>query len=99
MHPKQDYFPGVVHIAYVIRPAGFFQKAISEVSSKLFKEEFKFRVVICASVVDLYEHLERSQLTGDLGGELTYSHHEWIQQRIVSVRCLSAHPLCCECCM
>lgn len=82
----QDYFPGVVHIVYVIRPAGFFQKAISEVSSKLFKDEFKFRVVLCANVADLYEHLERSQLTGDLGGDLMYSHHEWIQQRIVSGR-------------
>lgn len=79
-----------MHIVYVIRPAGFFQKAISEVSCKLFKEEFKFRVVICASVADLYEHLERSQLTVDLGGELTYSHHEWIQQRIVSARSIHA---------
>lgn len=82
---KQEYFPGVVHVVYVIRPAGFFQKAISEVSCKFFKDEFKFRVVICASIADLHDHLEPSQLTLDLGGDLTYSHHEWIQQRIVSV--------------
>ncbi|KAJ4435472.1 hypothetical protein ANN_18088, partial [Periplaneta americana] len=38
------FFPGLIHVAYVLRPAGFLQKAISEVSNKLFKEEFKFRV-------------------------------------------------------
>lgn len=27
------YFPGIVHVVYVLRPSGFFQKAISEVSS------------------------------------------------------------------
>lgn len=40
----QSFFPGLIHIAYVIRPAGFLQKAISEVSNKFFKEEFKFKV-------------------------------------------------------
>jgi hypothetical protein len=40
----QGFFPGILNVAYVIRPSGFFQKAISEVSNKLFKEEFKFKV-------------------------------------------------------
>lgn len=71
-------------MVYVIRPSGFFQKAISEVSSKFFKEEFKFRLIVCSSLDDLFAHVERSQVTVDLGGELMYSHHEWIQQRIVS---------------
>lgn len=71
-------------MVYVIRPAGFFQKAISEVSSKFFKEDFKFRLMICSSLDELFAHVERSQVTQDLGGELMYSHHEWIQQRIVS---------------
>jgi pleckstrin homology domain-containing family G member 4 len=90
---------------YVLRPAGFFQKAISEVSftrqisvsykfkfffflfqvsNKFFKDEFRFRVIICATSDELYEHVTKSQLTSDLGGDLIYSHHEWIQQRIVS---------------
>ncbi|XP_055311339.1 guanine nucleotide exchange factor DBS isoform X6 [Sitodiplosis mosellana] len=77
-----SYFPGIIHVVYVIRPAGFFQKAISEVSSKFFKEDFKFRLMICSSLDDLFAHVERSQVTPDLGGELMYSHHEWIQQRI-----------------
>lgn len=80
----QSYFPGMIHVVYVIRPAGFFQKAISEVSSKFFKEEFKFRLMVCSTLDDLFAHVERSQVTQDLGGELMYSHHEWIQQRIVS---------------
>lgn len=41
---------------------------------------------MCSSVDELYDHFDRSQLTPDLGGELQYSHSEWIQQRIVSIR-------------
>ncbi|XP_035793105.1 guanine nucleotide exchange factor DBS-like isoform X3 [Anopheles albimanus] len=76
------YFPAVVHFVYVIRPAGFLQKAISEVSNKFFKEDFRFRVIVCSTLEELYDHVCRSQLTVDMGGELVYSHHEWIQQRI-----------------
>ncbi|CAG9796804.1 unnamed protein product [Diatraea saccharalis] len=77
-----EFFPGMIHAVYVLRPASFIQKALSEVSSKLFKEEFRFRVHVCSSVEELYEHFDRSQLTPDLSGELQYSHSEWIQQRI-----------------
>lgn len=70
----------------MIRPSGFLQKAISEVSTKFFKEEFRFRVIICAQVEELHQIFHPSQLTADLGGTMFYSHHEWIQQRIVS-RC------------
>lgn len=80
----QEFFPGIIHTVFVLRPASFLQKALSEVSSKLFKEEFRFRVLVCSSVEELYEHFDRTQLTPDLGGELQYSHAEWIQQRIVS---------------
>ncbi|XP_053683186.1 guanine nucleotide exchange factor DBS isoform X2 [Sabethes cyaneus] len=76
------YFPGIVHFVYVLRPSGFLQKAISEVSNKFFKDEFRFRVVVCSSLEDLHEYISRTQLTLDLGGELAYSHHDWIQQRI-----------------
>ncbi|XP_069362946.1 guanine nucleotide exchange factor DBS-like isoform X3 [Maniola hyperantus] len=77
-----EFFPGLIHAVYVLRPASFLQKALSEVSSKLFKEEFRFRVLVCSCLEELYEHFDRSQLTPDLGGELQYSHSEWIQQRI-----------------
>ncbi|XP_058836387.1 guanine nucleotide exchange factor DBS isoform X3 [Topomyia yanbarensis] len=76
------YFPGMVHFVYVLRPSGFLQKAISEVSNKFFKDEFRFRVIVCATLEDLHEYISRTQLTLDLGGDLAYSHHDWIQQRI-----------------
>ncbi|XP_070494740.1 guanine nucleotide exchange factor DBS isoform X6 [Chironomus tepperi] len=76
------YFPGIVQCVYVIRPSGFLQKAISEVSSKFFKDEFRFKMIICAQIDELHHFIHKSQLTMDLAGDLFYSHHEWIQQRI-----------------
>ncbi|XP_067010975.1 guanine nucleotide exchange factor DBS [Anabrus simplex] len=76
------FFPGLIHVAYVLRPAGFLQKAISEVSNKLFKEEFKFRVVVCNCLEELHENVDKGQLTPELGGQITYCHQEWIQQRM-----------------
>ncbi|XP_039286746.1 guanine nucleotide exchange factor DBS [Nilaparvata lugens] len=76
------YFPGLIHIVYVLRPSGFLQKAISEVSNKLFKEEFKFRVVVCGCVEELHHFIEKSELTADLDGSMPYSHQQWIEQRI-----------------
>ncbi|XP_065353804.1 guanine nucleotide exchange factor DBS-like isoform X3 [Cloeon dipterum] len=75
------FFPGLIHVAYVLRPAGFLQKAISEVSNKLFKDEFKFHMQICNSVEELHEYIDVSQLTPDLSGTLPYSNEEWLQQR------------------
>ncbi|XP_051859897.1 guanine nucleotide exchange factor DBS isoform X3 [Drosophila albomicans] len=77
------YFPGIIHVVYVLRPSGLFQKAISEVSSKFSsKDEYRFRLVICSALSDLHEFVDATQLTPDMGGSLIYSHHEWIQQRI-----------------
>lgn len=78
----QVFFPGLIHIVYVIRPASFLQKALSEVSNKLFKDEFKFRMIVLSSVEELHEYIDVGQLTSDLGGNLPYVHHEWIKQRI-----------------
>ncbi|XP_046672964.1 guanine nucleotide exchange factor DBS-like isoform X2 [Homalodisca vitripennis] len=77
-----SFFPGVLNVAYVVRPSGFFQKAISEVSNKLFKEEFKFKVVVCSCVEDLHQYVDKTELTTDLDGTMPYSHSHWIQQRI-----------------
>ncbi|XP_049309800.1 guanine nucleotide exchange factor DBS isoform X6 [Bactrocera dorsalis] len=76
------YFPGIIHVVYVLRPSGLFQKAISEVSTKFSKDEYRFRLVVCSALTDLHEYIDKSQLTVDMGGTLIYSHHEWIQQRI-----------------
>lgn len=66
----------------MIRPASLLQKAISEVSNKLFKDEFKFRVIVCNRVEELHDFIDKSQLSQELSGLLKYSHHDWIQQRI-----------------
>ncbi|XP_069168626.1 guanine nucleotide exchange factor DBS isoform X8 [Procambarus clarkii] len=76
------FFPGLITVAYVLRPAGFFQKAISEVSNKIFRDEFKFRVVVCNCVGDLHEYIDKNQLTEDLDGCIPYNHDEWIEQRV-----------------
>lgn len=75
------YFPGLIHVVYVIRPASFLQKALSEVSNKLFKDEFKFRMIVLSTVEELHEYVDLHQLTPDLGGSWQYSHDEWMQQR------------------
>lgn len=76
------YFPGLIHVVYVLRPASFIQKALSEVSNKLFKDEFKFRMIVLSTLEELHEHIALNQLTKDLGGTLHYSHKDWILQRI-----------------
>ncbi|XP_060536985.1 guanine nucleotide exchange factor DBS-like isoform X3 [Cylas formicarius] len=76
------YFPGLIHVVYVLRPASFLQKALSEVSNKLFKDEFKFRMIVLSTVEELHEYIHPSQLTTDLKGTLPYNHDEWIYQRI-----------------
>ncbi|XP_044580212.1 guanine nucleotide exchange factor DBS-like isoform X5 [Cotesia glomerata] len=76
------FFPGLVHVAYVLRPVGFLQKAISEVSNKLFREDFKFRVIVLANVTELHDFIDKDQLTEQLGGDLPYCHTTWIQNRI-----------------
>ncbi|XP_076045191.1 guanine nucleotide exchange factor DBS-like isoform X5 [Oratosquilla oratoria] len=76
------FFPGLIAVAYVLRPAGFLQKAISEVSNKIFRDEFKFKVVVCNCVGDLHDYIDRNQLTEDLSGCIPYNHDEWIEQRV-----------------
>ena len=44
MMRRQNFFPGLIAVVYVLRPLGLLQKAISEVSNKFFREDFKFRV-------------------------------------------------------
>lgn len=77
-----SYFPGLVQAVYVLRPSSFLQKAISEVRNKLFKEDFKFKLVVCNSVEELHDYIDASQLTKDLNGFIEYDHDEWIEQRI-----------------
>ncbi|XP_077514726.1 guanine nucleotide exchange factor DBS-like isoform X2 [Amblyomma americanum] len=76
------YFPGIIQVVFVLKPVGFLQKALSEVSNKLFKEEFKFRIVMCNNLEELHEYIDPGQLTEDLGGLIPYDHERWMEQRM-----------------
>lgn len=53
-------------------------------SNKLFREDFKFKVIFLANIAELHEFIDKDQLTEQLSGTLPYCHHTWIQNRIVS---------------
>lgn len=76
------YFPGLIHLVYILKPTSFFHKTLSDVTNKLFKEEFKFQMIFLSSVEELYEYIDIKQLTVDFGGTLPYIHDEWIKQRV-----------------
>lgn len=76
------YFPGLIHVVYIIKPTSFFHKTLSDVTNKLFKEEFKFQMIFLSSVEELHEYIDIRQLTVDLGGTLPYFNDEWIKQRV-----------------
>lgn len=75
------FFPALIQVVFIIRPTSFLQKAISGVSNKFFKEDFKFKVVVCTGIAELHSHIDVSQLSLDLGGTIDYNHEDWIQQR------------------
>ncbi|XP_035716330.1 guanine nucleotide exchange factor DBS isoform X4 [Folsomia candida] len=78
-----NYFPGLIHRVFVLRPVGIFQKALSEISSKLFRtENLRFRLTVCNSMADLFVFVDPSQLTLDLGGLISYDKVKWVQQRV-----------------
>jgi len=85
-----NFFPGLIAVVYVLRPSGLLQKAISEVSNKFFREDFRFKVVVCSCVEELHQRIDTSQLPSELGGHLSYHHQEWIDTR-VAVESFSAN--------
>lgn len=82
IHVFQMYFPGLIHVVYILKPTSFFHKTLSDVTNKLFKEEFKFQMIFLSSIEELHEYIDMRQLTIDLGGTLPYVHDEWIKQRL-----------------
>ncbi|XP_064638483.1 guanine nucleotide exchange factor DBS-like isoform X2 [Lineus longissimus] len=76
------YFPADLHVVFILRPKGFFQRAISDMGFKFVKDEYKFQVVMCHSIEELHQHIDRNQLTKDLGGNIKHDEKEWIQHRL-----------------
>ncbi|XP_063298795.1 probable guanine nucleotide exchange factor MCF2L2 [Pelobates fuscus] len=74
-------FPGNLQLVFVLRPSRLIQRAIADIGIKLYRDDFKMKVIMLNSVSDLHGHIDKSQLTSELGGYLEYSHSQWIQHR------------------
>nr|XP_020146113.1 guanine nucleotide exchange factor DBS isoform X15 [Microcebus murinus] len=76
-------FPANLQLVLVLRPTGFFQRTLSDIAFKFNRDDFKMKVpvIMLGSVPELHGHIDRSQLTEDLGGTLDYCHTRWLCHR------------------
>ncbi|XP_055558309.1 guanine nucleotide exchange factor DBS isoform X15 [Falco biarmicus] len=76
-------FPGNLQLVLVLRPTGFFHRALSDIAFKFNKDEFKMKVpvIMLGSVSELQGYIDKTQLTEDLGGTLDYCHSRWLSRR------------------
>ncbi|CAF0722287.1 unnamed protein product [Didymodactylos carnosus] len=75
----EDYFPYSIHVIYLLRPNGIFQRALSKLT---FNETTcSHKVIVCRSLAELHDYLDSSQLSKDLGGQIDFRLFEWIEQR------------------
>uniref|UniRef100_A0A8C3JMS7 MCF.2 cell line derived transforming sequence like n=1 Tax=Calidris pygmaea TaxID=425635 RepID=A0A8C3JMS7_9CHAR len=76
-------FPGNLQLVLVLRPTGFFHRALSEIAFKFNKDEIKMKVpiIMLGSVSELQGYIDKTQLTEDLGGTLDYCHNRWLSRR------------------
>ncbi|XP_075595961.1 guanine nucleotide exchange factor DBS isoform X9 [Balearica regulorum gibbericeps] len=76
-------FPGNLQLVLVLRPTGFFHRALSDIAFKFNKDEFKMKVpiIMLGSVSELQGYIDKTQLTEDLGGTLDYCHNRWLSRR------------------
>uniref|UniRef100_A0A6I8N198 MCF.2 cell line derived transforming sequence like n=1 Tax=Ornithorhynchus anatinus TaxID=9258 RepID=A0A6I8N198_ORNAN len=76
-------FPGNLQLVLVLRPTGFFQRALSDIAFKFNRDDFKMKVpvIMLSSVPELHSYIDKTQLTEDLGGTLDYCHSSWLSHR------------------
>ncbi|XP_063999793.1 guanine nucleotide exchange factor DBS isoform X11 [Pogoniulus pusillus] len=76
-------FPGNLQLVLVLRPAGFFHRALSDIAFKFNKDELRMKVpiIMLGSVSELQGYIDKTQLTEDLGGTLDYCHNRWLSRR------------------
>ncbi|KAG8445093.1 hypothetical protein GDO86_010022, partial [Hymenochirus boettgeri] len=74
-------FPGNLQLVFILRPSRFIQRTIADIGIKLYRDDFKMKIVMINSVSDLHGYIDKSQLTSELGGSLEYSHSQWIHHR------------------
>ncbi|XP_078067878.1 proto-oncogene DBL [Mustelus asterias] len=72
--------PENLQLVLVLRPTGFFQRAISDISFRFNQDDFilKLPVVMLNSVTELLKYIDETHLTHEFGGTLDYCHNEWI---------------------
>ncbi|XP_063005999.1 guanine nucleotide exchange factor DBS isoform X2 [Melospiza melodia melodia] len=76
-------FPGNLQLVLVLRPTGFFHRALSDIAFRFNKDELKMKVpiIMLGSVSELQSYIDKTQLTEDLGGTLDYCHNRWLSRR------------------
>ncbi|XP_010199412.1 guanine nucleotide exchange factor DBS isoform X2 [Colius striatus] len=76
-------FPGNLQLVLVLRPTGFFHRALSDIAFKFNRDELKMKVpiIMLGSVSELQGYIDKTQLTEDLGGTLDYCHNRWLSRR------------------
>ncbi|XP_054236993.1 guanine nucleotide exchange factor DBS isoform X2 [Indicator indicator] len=76
-------FPGNLQLVLVLRPTGFFHRALSDIAFKFNRDELKMKVpiIMLGSVSELQSYIDKTQLTEDLGGTLDYCHNRWLSRR------------------
>nr|XP_051697667.1 guanine nucleotide exchange factor DBS isoform X3 [Oryctolagus cuniculus] len=76
-------FPANLQLVLVLRPAGFFQRTLSDIAFRFSRDDFKMKVpvIMLGSVPELHGYIDKSQLTEDLGGTLDYCHSRWLCHR------------------
>ncbi|KAL2310578.1 hypothetical protein Nmel_002237, partial [Mimus melanotis] len=76
-------FPGNLQLVLVLRPTGFFHRALSDIAFRFNRDEFKMKVpiIMLGSVSELQGYIDKTQLTEDLGGTLDYCHNRWLSRR------------------
>ncbi|CAF4119841.1 unnamed protein product [Rotaria magnacalcarata] len=77
----EDYFPYSIQCIYLLRPNSFMQRALSHLAI-LNDITCSYRLIICRSLSQLYEYVDVSQLSKDLGGLINFRLFEWIEQRV-----------------
>ncbi|XP_027731677.1 probable guanine nucleotide exchange factor MCF2L2 [Vombatus ursinus] len=74
-------FPGNLQLVFVLRPSRFIQRTIADIGIKLYRDDFKMKIIMLNSVSDLHGYIDKSQLTRELGGTLEYGHGQWLHHR------------------
>ncbi|KAM4770703.1 putative guanine nucleotide exchange factor MCF2L2 [Rhinophrynus dorsalis] len=74
-------FPGNLQLVFVLRPSRFIHRTIADIGIKLYRDDFKMKIIMLNTVSDLHGYIDKSQLTSELGGSLEYSHSQWIHHR------------------